>query len=77
MSDFSILPSDYRFFFLNKYFKISIRMHNIGFFYIAHNNTTIHGTHADKEIYLSYQGNKIVSTKGIVNFTKYLFVSYR
>ena len=27
--------------------------------------------------HLSYQGNEIVSSKGIVNFTKYLFGSYR
>ena len=30
-----------------------------------------------KEIYLSYSGNKIVSSKDIVNFTEYLFESYR
>ena len=34
-------------------------------------------TSSMKEIYLSCQGNKIVSTQDIINFTEYLFGSLR
>ena len=37
----------------------------------------IDGTHKCQGKLPSYQGNKIVLTKGIINFTKYLFRSYR